>query len=229
MRILALETSTDTASCAFWRDGEVFFAECPPEFPQSSTLMPLARQIMADAESELAQLDAVAFDAGPGAFTSLRVGCALAQGVALALGIPVVAIGSLECLAWQSKSENVLSLLDARMGEIYAGKFAREKEGVRPLCDVRLMKPEEIVFPECGGAAESWQIAGNALTAYPALEARLKDFPRSAARVPEAKTLAELAALTLRRGGGVDPEFALPRYVRDKVAYTTAERALRAA
>ncbi|MCL2020684.1 MAG: tRNA (adenosine(37)-N6)-threonylcarbamoyltransferase complex dimerization subunit type 1 TsaB [Betaproteobacteria bacterium] len=221
MRILALETSTEFASCAFWLDGSVLSAECPADAPHSLTLIPLAKRLLQEAGSDFAALDAVAFDKGPGAFTSLRVSCAIAQGMASALDIPVLPVGSLECLAWRAceAGEKALSLLDARMGEVYVGAFRREKEGVKPLLEVGLCKPEAITLPD----GEGWKVVGNALDAYPLLRERLSG-QCLLSLVPHAEPLVELAVFALRRGEGIDPALALPRYVRDKVARTSAEQ-----
>jgi tRNA threonylcarbamoyladenosine biosynthesis protein TsaB len=221
MRILALETSTESASCAIWQDGCALAAECPPDEPHSATLIPLAERLLAEAGGGFAALDAIAVDMGPGAFTSLRVSCAIAQGMAVALDLPILPVGSLECLAWQAGGRRVLSLIDARMGEVYVGAFARREDGVTPLAGARLCRPEAIVPPD----GEGWQAAGNAIAAHPLLAERLAaSCVLSAVSVPHARGLAELAAFALRRGEGVDPALALPRYVRDKVARTTAER-----
>ncbi|MDR1848548.1 MAG: tRNA (adenosine(37)-N6)-threonylcarbamoyltransferase complex dimerization subunit type 1 TsaB, partial [Zoogloeaceae bacterium] len=76
MRILALETSTEAASCAFWQEGSIVSAECPADMPHSLTLIPLAEHLVQEAGTSFSTLDAIAFDQGPGAFTSLRVSCA---------------------------------------------------------------------------------------------------------------------------------------------------------
>jgi tRNA threonylcarbamoyladenosine biosynthesis protein TsaB len=221
MRILALETSTDFASCAFWQDGSVLSAECPAGELQSLTLIPLAERLLAEAGSGFSALDAVAFDKGPGAFTSLRVSCAIAQGMASALDIPVVPVGSLECLVWRAcgAGEKALGLLDARMGEVYVGAFRREREGVQLLREIGLCKPEEVMTPDNDG----WKVVGNALDVYPCLRERLSG-SELCLLSPHAEPLVELAAFALRRGEGIDPAFALPRYVRNKVARTSIEQ-----
>ena len=82
MKILALETSTDFGTCALWQDGVIEQRICPSGRPHSETLLPLVRELMAGSEIGFTQLDAIAFGAGPGAFTGLRVACAVAQGLA---------------------------------------------------------------------------------------------------------------------------------------------------
>ena len=199
-------------------------AECPAGESHSLTLIPLAQRLLEEAGSAFSALDALAFDKGPGAFTSLRVSCAIAQGMASALDIPVLPIGSLECMAWSacSAGEKALTLLDARMGEVYFGAFCREPEGVQTLRKIGLCRPEELMLPD----GEDWKIVGNALDAYPLLRERFSGYEQLFL-LPHAKPLAELAALAFLRGEGIDPALALPRYVRDKVARTTSEQMAR--
>ncbi|MDR2625813.1 MAG: tRNA (adenosine(37)-N6)-threonylcarbamoyltransferase complex dimerization subunit type 1 TsaB, partial [Zoogloeaceae bacterium] len=162
----------------------------------------------------------------PGMFTGLRVGCGIAQGMAAALDKPVLPIGSLECMAYAAGGKQVLSLLDARMGEVYTGAFRMDKPlEIQAAGAIRLLKPQDLALPDDWPETEAVQVVGNALLAYPQLAERFcrcHCLPRIR---PHASPLAELAAEAFRRGEGRDPALALPRYVRDKVAYTTAERA----
>ncbi|MDR0673551.1 MAG: tRNA (adenosine(37)-N6)-threonylcarbamoyltransferase complex dimerization subunit type 1 TsaB [Zoogloeaceae bacterium] len=226
MRILALETSTESGSCALWQEGEVLAADCPAGEPHSGTLLPLARRLLATAQSGFAALDAIAFGMGPGMFTGLRVACGIAQGMAAALDKPVLPIGSLECMACAAGGERVFCLLDARMGEVYAGAFqAREDSAPQAVGPIRLLRPEDLALPEGWLETDAIQIAGNALLAYPQLAERFCGCRCLPQIRPHARALAKLAAKAFRRGEGQDPALALPRYVRDKVAYTTLERA----
>ncbi|MDR1887987.1 MAG: tRNA (adenosine(37)-N6)-threonylcarbamoyltransferase complex dimerization subunit type 1 TsaB [Zoogloeaceae bacterium] len=226
MQILALETSTESGSCALWQDGRVLAADCPAGESHSVTLIPLVQQLLATAGSSFSALDAIAFGMGPGAFTGLRVACGIAQGMAVALDLPVLPVGSLECMAWAAGGERVLSLLDARMSEVYMGAFTRHVDGPQAVIDLQVLRPEEIRLPEeAGWLPEGCQIAGNALSAYPQLGERFSAPWQTLPDIlPHARPLVELAALAFARGEGQDPALALPRYVRDKVARTTAER-----
>lgn len=222
MRILALETSTESGSCALWCDGEIVERACPAGRSHSETLLPLIRELLAEAGIALAGLDAIAFGVGPGAFTGLRVACGAAQGLAVAAGLPVVPVVSLEAMAAQTGADRVLSLLDARMGEVYAAEWCKNGDDYVLVGDIRLARPEEIALPEGDG----WLACGNAPAAYPALPARL-EAQGVACRcdiLPQASVVAALGASKLVRGGGIDPALAAPLYVRDKVAKTVAER-----
>lgn len=221
MRILALETSTDAGSCALWQDGQLLSASCPAGRPHSETLIPLVQQMLAEAGSGFACLDAIAFGMGPGAFTGLRVACGIAQGMAVALELPLLPVGSLEAMAWEAGGQRVVSLLDARMGEVYWGLCERHAdEGIVLLEEPGLLLPDAVPLP----SGEDWQIVGNALQAYPALGRRLAAWDCRPQILPQARSVAELGALALARGKALDPALAAPRYVRNKVARTTAER-----
>lgn len=223
MQILALETSTESGSCALWQNGRVLAADCPAGESHSATLIPLVQQLLANAGSGFTSLDAIAFGMGPGAFTGLRVACGIAQGMAVALDKPVLPIGSLECMAWAAGGEKVLSLLDARMGEVYVGACIRHADGAQVVHELQVLRPENIRQPE-DWSPKNAQIVGNALLAYPQLSEHFSSWQTLPNILPHARPLVELAALAFARGEGQDPALALPRYARDKVARTTAER-----
>lgn len=236
VRILAFETSTDLASCAIWDDGHVAYVECPRVTGQdgqhSATLLPAAKDLLAVSGLSFADLDAVAFGAGPGAFTGLRMACALAQGVAVAQEIPVVQISTLAAMAQQVKrltslgdADSVLitTMLDARMGEVYIGQFS--SDGVT-VGDFLLRAPREILDMPMQAEVSHQIFCGNVFSSYPEIdefcrEIRAQVLPQI---TPHARDMVELAAAAYLRGEAVDPAVAAPLYVRDRVAKTIAER-----
>jgi tRNA threonylcarbamoyladenosine biosynthesis protein TsaB len=224
MIVLALETSTELGTCALWRHGEVDERHCPAGLPHSETLLPLVRTLLEESGVAFADLDAIAFGAGPGAFTGLRIACGLAQGLAVGAGVPVVPVGSLAAMAETCGGERVLALLDARMGEVYSGCFAREPAtGPLPAGDVAVAPPEAVALPSGAG----WLACGNAPAVYPALAQRLAaaGIDWQPGILPTAGAVAAIAARRLAAGeAGLDPAEAAPLYVRDKVARTIAER-----
>jgi tRNA threonylcarbamoyladenosine biosynthesis protein TsaB len=222
MKILAIETSTDFGTCALLQDGVIDQRICPPGRPHSETLLPLVREMMADSGIGFAQLDALAFGAGPGAFTGLRVACGVAQGLAVGAGLPVVPVCGLEAMASSLGEPRVLSLLDARMGEVYAAAYERCGECLELRGEIRVGSPAILDLPTSG----NWIACGNALAAYPELAERLRTagFVLYPGVLPEAGAVAQLAAHRLAHGAGIDPAQAAPLYVRDKVARTIRER-----
>ena len=119
MNLLAIETSTELGSIAIWRDGVLLQRACPPGTSHSETLLPLIRATLNEAELGFGDLHGLAFAAGPGSFTGLRVACGVAQGLAFAHALPVIPVGTLDAMALASGGERVLVVLDARMGEVY--------------------------------------------------------------------------------------------------------------
>ncbi|MDR3351724.1 MAG: tRNA (adenosine(37)-N6)-threonylcarbamoyltransferase complex dimerization subunit type 1 TsaB [Zoogloeaceae bacterium] len=221
MRILALETSTESGSCALWQEGALLTADCPAGQAHSETLIPLAARLCADAGCALPEVDAIAFGMGPGAFTGLRVACGIAQGMAVALDVPLVPVGSLEAMAWAARAERVVSLLDARMGEVYCGAFRREATKLLPVMEPVVAAPALLALPEEG----LWLAVGNALRVYPELAARVQEFSgwrMDSAVLPHAGSVAELGALAFARGETIAAEEAQPRYVRNKVVLRAA-------
>lgn len=218
MKLLAIETSTELGSLAIWRDGEVLRRRCPAGVAHSDTLLPLIQRMLRESALGFSDLDGIAFAAGPGAFTGLRVACAVAQGLALAHGLPVMPIGTLAAMSLASGGERVIVALDARMGEVYYGLFIAGEA----LESVRVCLPAQVPVPDSVG----WLACGNGLAAYPSLRDRLSVCVRvwQPELVPDAGSVAVLAAAGLARGEGIDAAAAVPFYVRNKVAQSVAER-----
>ncbi|MER2515616.1 tRNA (adenosine(37)-N6)-threonylcarbamoyltransferase complex dimerization subunit type 1 TsaB [Candidatus Accumulibacter phosphatis] len=218
MNLLAIETSTELGSIALWREGELLRRACPIGVAHSETLLPLIRATLHEAGLRLADLNAIAFAAGPGSFTGLRVACGVAQGLAVAHQLPVVPVGTLEAMALSSAGQRVIVVLDARMGEVYYACYA---DGVA-LATVAVAHPSALPLPESTG----WLACGNGLKAYPLLRERLAPYVQEwqPELMPDAGAVARIAALRLARGEMVDAADAAPLYVRNKVAQTVAER-----
>lgn len=218
MQFLALDSSTDLGSVALWRDGVVTERFCAVGQPSSATLLPLVAEVLREAGLGFADLDAIAFGAGPGSFTGLRVACGVAQGLAFAHGKPVLPVGTLDAMAHAAAASRVAVCLDARMNEVYFGLFV---DGVA-VSPVGVYPPAQVPLP----AAGDWVAAGNAMAAYPALHERLVPVVASFRDdvLPTAAAVAALAAPRLARGEGIPAAEAVPVYVRDKVALTVAER-----
>jgi len=237
MPILAFDTSTDRMSIALVRmvNGaqQVWSFEAQGGAQSSHTLVPAIMDLMAQAGLTLAELDAVAFGRGPGAFTGLRTGCAVAQGLAFGARarsggapVPVLPLDSLMVLAEQARLQHapeaarwqVLALLDARMDEIYAGSYLWAHGAWQTVAGPMLASPQDL------RAEGSEALAGNVFANYGDRLPDADHWPRFTV-LPEARAMLSLAPGLLARGHAVDPALALPVYIRDKVASTTAERA----
>lgn len=239
LRVLSLETATDRGGFALWSGDatpdtvttescHVF--QCPVGQPHAETLLPAVRESLARLDWARSSIDAIVFDAGPGMFTGLRVSAALAQGLALALGKPVVPISSLQVLAESAYvvcgATRVLGLLDARMNQIYAGCWIRQTTGWVAEMDACLVNPSDLTQLALR-QEPGLHVAGTALDEYPEAAAWCAQYLLTDSRIryPAADALARLGAHGFVTGAGVDPSEALPVYVRDRVALTMAERA----
>ena len=115
MRFAALETSTQWCGVALWRDGEIAGVERRAGTRHSELVLPLLEGLLQRFQLNPADLEAIAFGAGPGSFTGLRIACGIAQGLALPSGMPVLGVSTLEALAEEAGAPNVVACIDARM------------------------------------------------------------------------------------------------------------------
>lgn len=229
MKLLAIDTSTEACSVALWLDGEV--AERYEVAPRRHTelVLPWAGELLADAGISKSQLDAIAVARGPGAFTGVRLAVALVQGMALALDRPVVPVSTLAALACASHQRlpagaQILAAIDARMGEVYLGRFSADDDGrVAAIGEEWMAAPALPAVPGEAllvGAGTGFSAVDASLVA--ALGPRLVHF--DAAALPHAADVARLAAHLFAHGGSIVAEALEPAYLRDKVALTLAEQ-----
>jgi len=225
MRLLALETATRRLSVALWQDGALI--ERSGEIPNggSEHLLPWAHQLLAEAGVTMAQIDGIAFGAGPGGFTGLRLACGVAQGLAWGLDLPVLPVSTLEALALASGAREVWACLDARMNEVYGAAYRVDGDSVAQLMAPVCLPPAVLPAPTFAGG---WGV-GDGFAAYgQVLRARKPDLVGLRADAfPTAAAVLRLAAPAFARGEGVQAALAQPIYVRDKVALTTVERMAR--
>lgn len=230
MNLLAFDTSTDTLSVAVQHGTRVLAHSGAGGAQASTTLIPTIRALLAQAGITFAQLDAVVFGRGPGSFTGLRTACAVAQGLAFGArgghGVPVLPVDTLLAVAEQARAAHgctrVLATLDARMNEVYVAAFEWLADAGAP-GGGRWSGPPDfgLCAPEAVTLADGWMLAGNARAAY---GERLAPGAPHVPALPTAEALLRLAPALLAAGAAVPADAALPRYIRDKVAQTTAER-----
>ena len=223
MKILALDTSTEYCSAAVWLDGESVERDVHAGQSHSELLLGMVDAVLAESGVALRDLDAIAYGAGPGTFTGLRIGCGVAQGLAFAADRPMVGVGTLLALAMGSGEDRVVCCLDARMREVYHAAYVRAGPGWIEAHAPALCVPAAVPAVEGPG----WAGCGSGFIAY--REALMQRYGAQLARVlpdahPRARHVAELAAVECREGRTVRPDDAAPCYIRDKVALKTDER-----
>lgn len=226
MKLLVLDTSTEWCSAALWLDGRIHARRVLAGQRHSSLLLPMVDELLRDAAIGLRQLDGIGYGAGPGSFTGLRIACAVTQGLAFGADLPVAGVSTLQSIAEQTGSQRVLTVLDARMAEVYWAAYQRQGQDWLTMSEPQLALPESVSVPEGDG----WVGAGNGFVALgdvlrPRLAARLARIDD--ALVPDAAAMAPLVAAAFARGEGADAALAAPIYLRDKVALTVDERRAR--
>jgi tRNA threonylcarbamoyladenosine biosynthesis protein TsaB len=221
MKFAAFETSTEWCSAALWLDGEIAGIEEHAGNRHSERLLPMLERLFEMKHIAAPQLDAVAFGAGPGSFTGLRIACGVAQGLALARGLPVIGISTLEAMAEEAvagkaSAARIVACLDARMHEVYYSALEKSGGRWREVIAAQCVAPAAVRVPP----GEGWTGCGNGFAACGSL-----GLSKVIADIhPSAVSVARLAAPRLAAGEGVDAALAAPVYVRDKVAFTTEER-----
>lgn len=226
MNFAAIETATEWCSVALWCGGEIASLERRAGPRQGEFVLPMLDSLLKRNGLGASDLDAIAYGAGPGAFTGLRIACGVAQGLAFAHGLPVIGISTLEAAAEDSGAERAFVALDARMHEVYYAAYERQR-GVprwKTVLAARCAPPDEVELP--GGT--DWLGCGSGFSAYAArIEPRLAGtLSRIAPELrPSAAAVARLAAPRLAAGEGVDAALAAPHYVRDRIALTSVEQA----
>nr|WP_295774165.1 tRNA (adenosine(37)-N6)-threonylcarbamoyltransferase complex dimerization subunit type 1 TsaB [Rhodoferax sp.] len=240
MNLLAFDTGTEFMSIAVCctRDGQVqqWQHTTPGGAKASTDLIPAILGVMQQAGLRLQALDAICFGSGPGSFTGLRTACSVAQGLAFGANVPVLAVDSLLAVAEDARHTAlhaqiagvVTALLDARMEEVYCATFAFNGARWTELSGSALMQPEKLIRVTESTAADSpWLLAGNVFAVYGERVAAQDPAAATAQRItalPTASAMLRLAPALLAAGKAVSAEHALPSYIRDKVAKTTAER-----
>ena len=242
LKFLAFDTSTDRMSIAL-TDGVCVWQHSGPGGAQaSSTLIPAILALLAEAGLALDGLDAIVFGRGPGSFTGLRTACAVAQGLAFGAkqgaGLPVLPVDTLMALAEEARFQQaalaphtpatpgnapvtITALLDARMDEMYVQSYEFNSGLCTSIKGCELIRPENLV-----PGPTPQLFAGNVFGVYAGrLPAALAALPCVPAW-PSATALLRLAPALAAAGHCVAAALALPLYVRDKVAFTTEERAL---
>jgi tRNA threonylcarbamoyladenosine biosynthesis protein TsaB len=223
MKILALDTSTEYLSLALVLDGKAFVRDQHAGQTHSQRILPLLRELLDEAGIELPQLDGIAFGAGPGSFTGLRIGCGVAQGLAFGASLPVVGISTLQALAQASGVDKVIACLDARMGEVYHAAYELRDKAWHEVMAPGLYKPDAVPpIPGNGwvGSGSGWKVYGELLAAQYA--GQLADTIPDA--YPHALAIAQLAVPLFEAGQGRPAAEAAPIYIRNKVALKTSER-----
>jgi tRNA threonylcarbamoyladenosine biosynthesis protein TsaB len=207
--LLAIETATQSCSAALLHDGQVTerFEIAPRQ--HTDLILPMIESLLSERSVQRADINAIAFGAGPGSFMGTRLAVGVAQGLAYALGIPVIPVSTLQILAqtaFEEKGcERVMPGWDARMGEVYWGSYQLDNGVMQPLQADKLSKPEAVIIDTTS------TLVGNSWPLY-----WQQDYIDI---YPHGSALISLALPLLNAGQTHSPLNIEPVYLRDKVTH----------
>lgn len=218
MKLLAIETATDSCSVALWHNGEVQELFELAERRQTERVLPMVAELLAQADWRLSDLDGIGFGQGPGAFTGVRVAVAVAQGLGFAANLPLVGVSTLAATAHSAAQQygdgDWLIAFDARMKELYLAGYRCQQGKVEVLLPDCLAAPDALPSLPAGqwrgGSSGALHLAAMR-QAWPTLGEWHEQL------LPHAASVAALAAEQFAAGAGVAAEQARPIYLRDRV------------
>jgi tRNA threonylcarbamoyladenosine biosynthesis protein TsaB len=222
MKVLAFDTATEALSVSLAIDDRQVDRYVEIERGHAEQLLPMVESVLAEGGITLASLDAIAFGRGPGGFTGVRLAASVAQGLAFGAGVGVVPVSDLAAVAWRVVQMDpgltqVLVANDARMREVYWARYTVSPLLVSLQGVERVDAPAAVPIPPVTG---SWAAVGRGLRAWPDLaeRCRLAGASLHPELLPRASEVLALARPLVAAGQILDPEQALPVYVRDRVA-----------
>lgn len=223
MKLLALEASTEFLSLAVQNEEKLYTHHQEAGQAASQLILPQIQQLLDKAGLALTDVDGIAFGAGPGSFTGVRVACGVAQGLGFGANIPVVGVNVLTALAEASGAERVIVATDARMREVYHAAYERKQGDWVEVHGAGVYKPNEV--PSITG--EGWTGVGTAWHVYDDILSeqyqgqiinKLPDL------TPAAEAIMALATPIFKAGEARPASEAKPIYIRNRVALTSKER-----
>ena len=227
MNLLALDTSTEYLSLALKLGDKIFTHYQAAGSASSQLVLPQIQILLDSANIKLGDLDGIAFGAGPGAFTGVRIASGVAQGLGYGANLPVVGINTLTAVAEESGQDKVVVCLDARMGEIYHAALIKENGVWLEISETKVCKPQVSPVLE----SNDWVGAGGGWAAYKEVLMQIysNHLSQSVNNVlpditPTAEAILRLAQPVFEAGQAKPAMHAMPIYIRNRVALTTLER-----
>ncbi|PCE66871.1 tRNA (adenosine(37)-N6)-threonylcarbamoyltransferase complex dimerization subunit type 1 TsaB [Salinivibrio sp. YCSC6] len=222
LKMLAVDTATENCSVALCIGDQMMVRSDIAPREHTNKILPMVDEVLAEAGVSLTQLDALAFGRGPGSFTGVRIGIGIAQGLAFGADLPVLGVSTLAAMAEQAHrthgATQVLTAIDARMGELYFAQYQRQENGDwHALADEAVVAPDALCLESTDG---TWALAGTGWPAYPELATGLDlTTTESGVLYPQAQDMLVIAKYAYQRGEAVAAELATPTYLRDKVTW----------
>lgn len=223
MKLLAFDASTEFLSIALQTNEQVETLDILAGQTASQLILPQIQVLLDKAQLNLGDLDGIAFGAGPGSFTGVRIACGVAQGLAFGANLPVVGINVLMALAEASGAERVIAASDARMGEVYHAAYIRKDDDWMETHAAGVYKPQDVPAVEGGdwvGVGTAWKVYDESLREQYQQQV-VNTLPEM---TPKAEAIMRLALPVFARGEAVSASEAKPIYIRNRVALTSKER-----
>jgi len=223
MKLLALDASTEFLSLAIKNDGELLTYHEHAGQAASQLILPQIQQLLDRAALKLSDLDGIAFGAGPGSFTGVRVACGVAQGLGFGANLPVVGVNVLIALAQSAEADKVIVATDARMKEVYHAAYIRNGCDWETIHAAGVYSPNQV--PQVEG--DGWTGVGTAWGVYDEVlsqhyQGHVDD--KKPTMTPAAAAMIALAAPVFEAGQAKPASEAKPIYIRNRVALTSKER-----
>lgn len=225
--ILALDTATEACSVALMVGDKLYSRSEVAPRDHTKKILPMVDEVLKEAGITLQELDALAFGRGPGSFTGVRIGIGIAQGLAFGADVPMIGISTLAAMAQAAYREqgatHVACAIDARMSEVYWGRFVRQADGSWSELDAECVIAPSRLLDHLAGQAEDkdcWTMTGTGWQAYAEILATLPlRTAQSEVLYPQAQDMVVLAQQAWKKGLYVPVEQATPCYLRDTVAW----------
>ena len=222
MKILSIDTCTEIISIALIVGKVITEKNFPLGKDYSGNILPEIKTLLKESDLNIKDIDAIAFGAGPGSFTGIRVACGIAYGIAYANNLPIIGVNTLEALAFLSMHENAISCIDARMGQVYLGIYKNKNNVITSFIEPGVFNPTELPEPP---KIRKAIVIGSGLSLY-------KEQFKSQYSDIELEYFEDKCSLASAIGilsigqfsNGFNLKNATPIYIRNKVAQTTKER-----
>jgi len=175
LKILAVDSSAVTASCALVEDGKLLsYGFVNAGLTHSQTLMPLVSQVLSDADIKLSEIDKLAVSNGPGSFTGVRIGVSTVKGLAFTGNIPCCGISSLLAAAYPFSALNghVCAVMDARRSQVYTATFKISEKPIR-LTDDRAISVADLTDELADLEGDIWLCGDGAQMCYDIMRDRI--------------------------------------------------------
>ena len=229
MRILALDSSAVSASCAI-TENEHLIAESFVNvgLTHSETLLPMVANTLANAKLTANDIDCFAVSSGPGSFTGIRIGVAAVKGMAFAQNPPCVGVSTLEAIAWGCEGHEgvICAVMDARRQQVYNALFAFDEGKIVRLCEDRAISIGELTDELTYRDGSVYLIGDGAQLCYEAMRPTLPDIrlvPEHI-RFQRGYGVAKAARRIYEEQGAVSPDELVPTYLRPSQAEREKEQ-----